>query len=260
MRLSGAQKVIYPHLDLSVLESLLAQNRSASGARVIVSETTFSMDGDAAPIERLVALARAYNAELILDEAHATGVCGGEGRGRAAAAGCEREVCAIVHTCGKALASMGAFVCCSEPVKQYLVNRARSFIFSTATPPYLAGQIHAALNLAINANDRRDHLRQIAIELRERLIRAGFETREGDSPIIPVIVGENAAALFFADFLQSRGFAARAIRPPTVPVGTSRIRISLTARITKDDVCRLAAIFEDARDALRRESAFAANG
>jgi 8-amino-7-oxononanoate synthase len=259
IRLSGARKVIYPHGDLNALESALAQLATDEGARVIVSESTFSMDGDAPPIERLVALAKEYDAELILDEAHATGVCGPEGRGRAAAAGCERETLAIIHTCGKALASMGAFICCSEPVKQYLVNRARTFVFSTAMAPYVAGQIRAALELARAANDRREHLRAIAVELRERLIGAGFETREGNSPIVPVIVGDNRAALFYAEFLQGRGFAARAIRPPTVPSGTSRIRVSLTARITRGDVLRLVDVFAEAREALR-EAAFAAHG
>jgi 8-amino-7-oxononanoate synthase len=259
IRLSGARKVIYPHGDLKALESALAQHAADAGAHVIVSESTFSMDGDAPPIERLVALATKYDAEVIFDEAHATGVCGPEGRGRAASAGCERETLAIVHTCGKALASMGAFVCCSEAVKQYLVNRARTFVFSTAMAPYVAGQIRAALELARAANDRREHLRAIAVELRERLIGAGFETREGDSPIVPVIVGDNRAALFCAEFLQGRGFAARAIRPPTVPLGTSRIRVSLTARITRGDVLRLVDVFAEARVALR-EAAFVAHG
>ncbi len=259
IRLSGARKVIYPHGDLEALRSAVAQHSADAGARVIVSESTFSMDGDAPAIDRLIALAKENGAELILDEAHATGVCGPEGRGRAVAAGCERELLAIVHTCGKALASMGAFVCCSEGVKQYLVNRARTFVFSTAMAPYVAGQIHAALELARAADDRREHVRAIAVELRERLIGVGFETREGDSPIVPVIVGDNRAALFFAEFLQGRGFAARAIRPPTVPAGTSRIRVSLTARITRGDVLRLVDVFAEAREALR-EAAFAAHG
>ncbi|MFZ0038220.1 MAG: 8-amino-7-oxononanoate synthase [Candidatus Acidiferrales bacterium] len=259
IRLSGARKVIYPHGDLEALQAALAQHSADAGARVIVSESTFSMDGDAPPIDRLIALAKENGAELILDEAHATGVCGPGGRGRAAEAGCEHETLAIVHTCGKALASMGAFVCCSEAVKQYLVNRARTFVFSTAMAPYVAGQIHAALELARAADDRRERLRAIAAELRERLVGVGFETREGDSPIVPVIVGDNRAALFFAEFLQGRGFAARAIRPPTVPAGTSRIRVSLTARITRGDVLRLVDVFAEAREALR-EAAFAAHG
>jgi 8-amino-7-oxononanoate synthase len=260
MRLSGAQKFIYPHGDLKALDAMLERHGTGTGARVIVSESTFSMDGDAPAITQLAALARKHGAELILDEAHATGVCGPEGRGRAAAAGCERECLAIVHTCGKALASMGAFVCSSETVKQYLVNRARPFLFSTALPPYFAGQIRAALEIARAAEDRREHLRAIARELRDLLARHGFETREGESPIAPVIVGDNRAALGYAEFLQGRGFAVRAIRPPTVPAGTSRLRFSLTARVTRGDVCRLVDSLVDARDALRSEAALAANG
>jgi len=260
MRLSGARKVIYPHGDLNALESALAVNATSRGVRVIVSESTFSMDGDAPPVESLVALAKQYGAELVLDEAHSTGVCGPEGRGRAVAAGCERDVFAIVHTCGKALASMGGFVCGSENVKQYLVNRARPFLFSTALPPYLAAQIHTALALARAADDRREHLNSIAVELRDRLTRAGIETRRGESPIVPAIIGDNSAALFFAEFLKSRGFASRAIRPPTVPAGTSRIRVSLTARITQKEVRRLADVFEEARDAWHRDVAIAAHG
>jgi 8-amino-7-oxononanoate synthase len=259
IRLSGAQKFIYPHADLGRLEAMLAQRPADAGARVIVSESTFSMDGDAPPVAELIALARKYDAELILDEAHATGVCGPEGRGRAAAAGCEREVLAIVHTCGKALASMGAFVCCSESLKQYLVNRARPFVFSTAMPPYFAGQIRAALDLARAAEDRREHLHAISRELRELLKHHGFETREGDSPIVPVIAGDNRAALFYAEMLRERGFATRAIRPPTVPAGTSRLRLSLTARITRGDICRVVDSLVEAREALRGEAAFAAN-
>ncbi|HXW18020.1 MAG TPA: 8-amino-7-oxononanoate synthase [Candidatus Acidoferrales bacterium] len=260
MRLSGAQKVVYPHGDLKALDAMLGRHGAGTGSRVIVSESTFSMDGDAPAIAELVALARKHGAELILDEAHATGVCGPEGRGRAAAAGCERECLAIVHTCGKALAGMGAFVCSSETVKQYLVNRARSFLFSTALPPYFAAQIRAALEIARAAEDRREHLRAIARELRELLARHAFDTREGESPIVPVIVGDNGAAVGYAEFLQGRGFAVRAIRPPTVPAGTSRLRLSLTARVTRGDVCRLVDSLVDARDALRSEAALAANG
>jgi 8-amino-7-oxononanoate synthase len=250
VRLSRAEKVIYPHADLGALEAGLAAHRHSAGARVIVSESTFSMDGDAAPVEELLGLARRYDAELILDEAHATGVCGPEGRGRAAAAGREHEVFATMHPCGKALASVGAFVCGSETLKRYLINRARTFIFSTALPPYIAEQVRAALELARAAEDRRAHLREVAALLRGGLAASGFETREGDSPIVPVIFGDNEAALFYAEFLQGRGFAVRAIRPPTVPEGTSRLRLSLTARVTREDVQGLIAALGEAREEL----------
>jgi len=258
IRLSRAEKIIYPHADLGALEAELAATRGhPGGLRVIVSESTFSMDGDAAPVKELLQLAHRYDAELILDEAHAVGVCGPEGRGHAAAAGIEREVFATVHPCGKALASVGAFVCGSETLKRYLINRARTFIFSTALPPYVAGQIRAALDLARAAEDRRTHLRETAALLRVRLEAGGFETRSGDSPIVPVIFGNNEAALSFAEFLQIRGFAVRAIRPPTVPEGTSRLRLSLTARVTREDIERLVAALKETRDeiAARRRRA-----
>ena len=154
IRLSGAKKIIYPHCDLQFLENALRENSSGACARVIVTESVFSMEGDVAPLESYLRLARQYGADLVVDEAHATGVCGPSGRGIAAEMGCERDVFAVVHTCGKALASAGAFVCGGTALKQFLVNRARTFIFSTAMPPYLAAQIRAALALAREADDR----------------------------------------------------------------------------------------------------------
>src|SRR3984957_16748873 len=162
IRLSNALKVKYPHGDLEFLENALRKHAGGSGARVIVTESVFSMEGDVAPIELLLRLAKDYGAEVIVDEAHATGVWGPQGSGIVAGLGCQRDVLAIVHTCGKALASAGAFVCVGEPLKKFLVNYARTFIFSTAMPPYLAGQIRAALDLATAADGERAHLRSIS--------------------------------------------------------------------------------------------------
>lgn len=240
MRLSGAQKTIYPHGDMQFLESALRETMDATGARVIVTESVFSMEGDVAPLEALMGLARKYRAELVIDEAHATGVYGPGGRGLAAELGVEREILAIVHTCGKALASAGAFVCCGSELKNYLVNRARTFIFSTAMPPYMAGQIHAALTMARAADEHRAHLRSLGAMLREKLNAAGIGTGASTTHIVPVFLGSNEAALHVAARLQANGFAAKAIRPPTVPPGTARIRISLTSRITMDEIEHLA--------------------
>ncbi|MFZ0461290.1 MAG: 8-amino-7-oxononanoate synthase [Candidatus Acidiferrales bacterium] len=244
IRLSGARKVIYPHCDLQFLERALRENSSAAGARVIVTESVFSMEGDVTPLADLLRLANAYGAELILDEAHATAVSGLQGRGIAADLHCERQILAIVHTCGKALASIGAFVCCNHQLKEFLVNRARTFIFSTATPPYMARQISAALSLATLENGRRAHLRELASELRGGLAAAGFSCGASSTHIIPVVLGSNEAALRVAAQLQSSGFAVKAIRPPTVPPGTARIRFSLTSRVTFDDVHRLVRAME----------------
>ncbi len=269
IRLSGAHKVIYPHLDLAFLEKALREHQErgkshqdhdgrevceenaapggeAIGARVIVTESVFSMEGDVAPLRELLNLAKDYRAELIVDEAHATGVCGPQGRGIAAEYQCEREILAGIHTCGKALASAGAFVCGSSALRQFLVNRARTFIFSTAMPPYLAGQIHAALELARQANAERAHLREIASLLRAELAATGVPCGSSTTHIVPVLLGSNERALHVAAQLQANGFAAKAIRPPTVPAGSSRVRLSLTCKITAEDIQRIVEVIRAA--------------
>jgi 8-amino-7-oxononanoate synthase len=246
IRLSHAEKIIYPHGDLSVLENALRANAGSTGARVIVTESVFSMEGDVAPLDALLRLAKRYGAEVVLDEAHATAVRGPRGRGIAAQLGVERELLAIVHTCGKALASAGAFVCGSRALREYLINHARTFIFGTAMPPYLAGQIRAALDLAGEADEARTHLREVAAMLREGLAAVGIDTGASTTHIVPVLLGSNEAALHVASELQRSGFGVRAIRPPTVPPGTARVRISLTSRITRDDICRLVVAIEAA--------------
>ncbi len=256
IRLSRAAKVIYPHGDLRFLESALRECATGPGARAIVTETVFSMEGDVAPVGDLLDLARRYRAELVIDEAHATGACGPDGRGIAAEMGVEREALAVVHTCGKALASAGAFVCGRRTLRNYLINRARTFIFSTAMPPYLAGQIRSAISLAREAENKRAHLRRIASALREGLAAAGLNIGTSSTHIVPILLGSNEMALHVASELQRSGFAARAVRPPTVPPGTARIRISLTSRITLDDIRRLVA----ATDAACKSFARAASG
>jgi 8-amino-7-oxononanoate synthase len=252
MRLSGATKVIYAHGQLASLEAALGERARGPGAKVIVSETVFSMEGDILPLEPLLRLARQYGALVVLDEAHATGVCGPYGRGIAAAHAGDREILAVVHTCSKALASAGAFVCGSRILKDYLVNRARTWIFSTAMPPYFARQIQAGLALARAADSSRAHLGEIAALLRQALVARGFDCGTSTTHIAPVILGSNESAVHFATELGSRGFAVRAIRPPTVPAGTARLRISLTSRITTDQIHALVAAIEAARDSLPR--------
>ena len=204
------------------------------------------MEGDVAPLEQLSRLAKVHGAELIVDEAHATGVCGPQGRGLTIEHGLERETLATVHTCGKALASAGAFVCGGRALGEFLVNRARTFIFSTAAPPYLAGQIRAAVDLARQADAERAHLRTIAAALREGLAAAGLQSGSSASHVVPIILSSNERTLHVAGRLQENGFGAKAIRPPTVPVGTARIRVSLTCKITLEDVHRLIAVMRGA--------------
>ncbi len=239
MRLSGARKVIYPHLNLNALEDALRQAADASYRRAIVTESVFSMDGDIAPLVELFTLAEKYNAALILDEAHATGVHGPAGHGLAAAAGITSNVLAIIHTCGKALASAGAFVCGPAVLKEHLVNHARTFIFSTALPPYFTAQIRAALRLAEGMNEDRTSLFHRAAWFRAALQSEGFDTDGAGSQIVPVVLGHNDATLDAAEHLQRDGFAVRGIRPPTVPQGGSRLRLSLTTHISQEELSRV---------------------
>jgi 8-amino-7-oxononanoate synthase len=239
IRLSGARKHIYAHRDLNMLESLLIQYRDDWGRKLIVTETVFSMDGNLAPIREMVSLAERYDAGIIVDEAHATAVHGPDGRGVAADFANSQNIVARVHTCGKALASAGAFVCGGRALKEYLVNHARSFIFTTAMPPYMAAQIRAALALARTMNAERATLQRNADRLGAALRAQEWDTAASVTQIIPVVVGQNEAALSAAEFLRREGFAVRAIRPPTVAAGTARLRFSLTAAIGEKDLVRL---------------------
>lgn len=239
IRLSGARKVIYPHRDLNFLEHSLRIHQKETCRKVIVTESVFSMDGDVAKIAIMQKLAARYGASLVVDEAHATAVHGPSGAGMVAEAGLTQEILAVVHTCGKALASAGAFVCGTRVLREFLINHARTLIFSTAMPPYAAGQIRAALRLAQIMDAERKMLLDNSIATAWALQPAGAILVERSSQIIPVIIGANEGALAAARFLQEQGFAVRAIRPPTVPVGTARLRLSLTARITKENLVSL---------------------
>src|SRR5258707_15340931 len=239
MRLSGARKVIYPHLNLNALEDALRLPTGPTHRRVIVTESVFSMDGDIAPLVELANLAEKYNAALILDEAHATGVHGPAGHGLAVAAGITSKVLAVIHTCGKALGSAGAFVCGPAALKDHLLNQVRTFIFSTALPQYFGAQIKAALHLAEGMDPERASLLQHAAMLRAALQSEGFDTAATASQTVPVVLGHNDATLDAAEHLQREGFAVRGIRPPTVPEGGSRLRLSVPTRISREELLRL---------------------
>jgi 8-amino-7-oxononanoate synthase len=239
MRFSGARKFIYPHLDLNVLEAGLRNHAQDRCRKLIVTETVFSMDGDVAPVTELLALADRHGAGVIVDEAHATGVHGPSGRGIASEHGNMQYLAAAVHTCGKALASAGAFVCGSAVLKEHLINHARTFIFSTAMPPYMAEQIRAALQLALAMDKEREELLVRAKRLAAGLRSQGWDTGNSATQVVPVIIGENEEAIAAAEFLQRESFAVRAIRPPTVPQGSARLRFSLTCGIAEDEIARL---------------------
>lgn len=239
MRLSGARKVIYSHLELGALEQALRQDAGAPWRRLIITESVFSMNGDVAPLKEMATLAQKYGAAMVVDEAHATGVHGPEGRGLVVGGGILPQVLATIHTCGKALASAGAFVCGPAVLKEHLINHARTFIYSTALPPYFAEQIRGALALARRMDREREELLRRAQGMIGGLRREGFDTLGSASQIVPVVLGKNEDTLSAAEYLQQEGFAVRGIRPPTVPAGRSRLRLSLTVQIAEEELKRL---------------------
>ena len=239
IRLSGARKVIFPHRDLNALESGLREHAADRCRKIVVTESVFSMDGDVADVTAVLQLAERFGTSVIVDEAHATAVHGPSGRGIVAGASLAKDVLAVVHTCGKALASAGAFVCGSAILKEHLINHARTFIFTTAMPPYMAAQIRAALKLASLMDAERHHLLSASSQLARTLQNEGWDTSGSNSQIVPVVIGSNEDALDAADFLQREGFAVRAIRPPTVPNGSSRLRFSLTSLVSMKELERL---------------------
>lgn len=231
MRLSEAKFFRYPHNNMEALEKLLQRERSNFNNAVIVSESVFSMDGDIADLKKLVELKKKYNCILVLDEAHAFGVFGRNGLGVAETAGVINDVDLIVGTFGKAVGSMGAFVVGHRVLINYLINSARSFIFSTALPP---------VNIAFSKWILENKL-GASFEKRERMLSLGKKLGS-QSHIVPVIIGENDKTVELCEILFQNGYFTLPIRPPTVPVGTSRLRLSLTTDITEQDMEKLCSI------------------
>ena len=238
-RLSRAQIVRYPHADTEALERLLAQHRRGAARAFIVTDAAFSMDGDLAPLAALRQLANQHDAYLYVDEAHSLGVLGPAGRGACAAAGVRPDV--LLGTLGKAFGIAGAFVATDPDTSDWLYNRARSFVFSTGPQPALAAQILAAVELVEAADGRRARVLHHATRIRSALKSHGLATSEGPAPIVPVVLGSEARALAAADALLDAGIFVSAIRPPTVPAGTSRLRIVPTAAHEDADIDELIA-------------------
>ncbi len=235
-RASRAEVIVYRHLDTDHLECCLRE-RGGKGRRVIVSDSVFSMDGDVAPLARIVELAHAYDARTIVDEAHATGALGDGGRGAVAQAGLQGKIDVLIGTLGKALGSYGAYACASEEIVRLLVNTARTLIFSTApSPPSVAGAL-AALELLEAEPERVSHLHEAARTLRGALAERGFAVQRSDMHIVPLVVGDSKAATALCQAALERGVFAQAIRPPTVPDGTSRLRIAVMASHTATELC-----------------------
>jgi glycine C-acetyltransferase/8-amino-7-oxononanoate synthase len=233
-RLSRAETFVYDHCDTDHLEWGLrqAQGRGA----LIVTDGVFSMDGDVAPLERIVELAQRHDARVMVDEAHGTGAIGPDGRGAVAAAGLEDEVDVIVGTLGKALGSYGAYVCCDTEMAKYLINTARTLIFSTALSPPAVAAAMAALELLREQPRRVEKLQRNAAVLREALEGQGMEVPGGETQIVPLIVGDADAAVRASERALEKGVFAQAIRPPTVPPGSSRLRLTVMASHTRSEL------------------------
>jgi 8-amino-7-oxononanoate synthase len=242
-RLSHARGYIYRHADSNHLKDLLRQGAAKARRRLIVTDSVFSMDGDLAPLSELADLARQYDALLIVDEAHATGVLGPLGRGLTEVALAHRsgddDDLIKVGTLSKALGAQGGFVCGSRRLIHWLVNRARPYIFSTALAPPLAAAARQAVALVRREPERREYLLKLAATLRSRLEEAGFPPTGSRCQIVPIVVGDAQAALELSAGLQKAGILAPAIRPPSVPDGAARLRISLTSGHSPEDIDQL---------------------
>ena len=233
--LSRADFRRYPHCDMGALERLLRQARGR-GTTAVITETVFSMDGDVAPLDQIVRLAKQHDAVVMVDEAHAAGVFGAGGRGAAEHFGCGRDLDVQMGTLSKAFGSFGAYVCGSFGVMDYIVNRARSFIYTTALPPAVAAASLKALDIIETEPGLRDALWRNASRVRGALREAGFNTLRSASPIIPVVVGDGIRTRAFSERLMEQGILIAAIRPPTVPENTARLRVTVTASHTPDDL------------------------
>jgi 8-amino-7-oxononanoate synthase len=232
-RLARAETFVYDHCDPDHLEWGL---REAGGrGALIVTDGVFSMDGDIAPLEQIVELAQRYDARVMVDEAHSTGTVGPDGRGAVADAGLTDEVDVVVGTLGKALGSYGAYVCCDTDMAKYLVNTARTLIFSTALPPPAVAGAMAALELLREQPGRVDKLHRNAEAMRSALAAEGFAPRS-ETHIVPLVVGDASAAMHACERALSQGVFCQAIRPPTVPHGGSRLRIAVMASHTKSEL------------------------
>jgi 8-amino-7-oxononanoate synthase len=232
-RLSRARVEVYPHADAQALDELLRAHRGHVRHALVVTDAIFSMDGDHAPLRELAEVARRHEAWLYVDEAHSVGICGPSGAGLCAALGVEPDV--LLGTLGKAFGVAGAFVAGAPELRDWLVNVARSFVFSTGYPVALLPVIRAAVEAVTTADARRAELARHAGRLREALRELGFEV-PGEAAIVPVVLGSNERALSVAAGLRDRGILGLAIRPPTVPPGTARLRLTPMATHTAPQV------------------------
>ena len=244
VRLSRAQVVRYPHADVDFLSQALASSKGR--IKLIVTDGVFSMDGDIAPLPALLELCERHDALLLVDDAHGFGVVGREGRGSAAHFGLQSPRIVYVGTLGKAAGVCGAFVAGAPEAIDLILQRARSYIYTTAAPAMLAAAVEASLELIKREEWRRERLRELVASLRGSLKGSEADLKASETPIQPLVLGANERALAASAALRERGILVPAIRPPTVPEGTARLRVSLTAAHSERDVSRLATALREA--------------
>lgn len=233
---AGVRQIRFRHNDLEHLEMLLQRDADENRPRFIITESVFSMDGDGSDIKLLSRLAEKFNAFLYIDEAHATGVLGENGFGLAG--GLKNAL--IMGTFSKGLGGFGGFVACSAVLRDYLINRCGGLIYATALPPSVLGTMNKALDLVPQMNAKREHLQEMAKILRTKLTKAGLNTGQSTTQIVPLILEDEHFCLNLAEKLETEGFCTIAIRPPTVPAGTSRLRLALSASHQVSDIQALA--------------------
>lgn len=238
MRLAAAETSRYRHCDYDHLEEILGTRRDRYNQVFLVSESVFSMDGDRADLDRLITLKRKYRCVLYLDEAHAVGVFGGQGLGLAEELGVTADIDLLFGTFGKALAGIGGFVACSDTIARFLVSRARTLIFTTGLPPVCLSWLLFVLERLPHMGKERRRLQLLAEEMRSSFAERGLPV-SGDTQIVPVIIGDSARALAAAGKLREQGYWVTAVRPPTVPEGTARLRLSFSAAMTGNDLAPL---------------------
>lgn len=235
--LSRARVRRYPHGNLQSLEDMLSQT---GGHKLVVTDGVFSMDGDIAPLAELARLCRTHDALLVVDDAHGIGVLGPEGRGSIAELGLnEDDVPVLIGTLGKAVGTSGAFVAGPKLLMDYLVQKARTYIYTTAMPPAIASATCASLDLIQQEQHRRDHLDGLIAAFRKGASAMGYELMPSRTPIQPIMIGDNWTALALSQALEARGLLVTAIRPPTVPEGQARLRVTFSAAHTWDDLQQL---------------------
>lgn len=244
LRLARAGHCDFAHNDAQAADDAIAAWRAGGGTGTpwIAAESLYSMDGDRASLADLAAVAARHDAMLVIDEAHATGVFGRDGRGLAADLSPDNRI--TLHTCGKALGVEGALLACPAVVRDFLVNRGRAFIFSTAPSPLIVATVREALTVLADEPERRDRLHALVAHAERALAPCGVAPT--GSQILPLVLGEDARTMAVAARLQAAGFDVRGIRPPTVPAGTARLRLSLTLNVAEADVDALAAALAEA--------------